>query len=585
MAKNTKQKSSELTKFKDVKTGKIGVFFKKSILKSIVKILTMEHNGFRSFKSVKNINRLFTNIDMSKYKNNHELESYIWCINYISKQWLAGVVHIDIILEMAKRQPDYDNIKGDIITTCMNDPNIITSLEAKMIFDLVSEALQYGYVTSMKEEYINLLDDINIDEPGAFRKLVERLFLVSQSLLDIKHNTNMVANKVEFNTADMDSIKQSIGQTISTLKTSNNMLKTGIRRLNTLLSPAYMNGKLYTYLGLPSSGKSLMLLKSALDIRKYNPDYKPKTPGMKPCVLYVSMENTFTETIERIWNMTFDDPIINYSEEEAMEKLCRELGIDRILKDDCEAYVINDDGSRDRIESMLIEENNDGKTNIEIVIQYYPYRSISTDDLFTIIQDLRDQNLEVCALSFDYIKRIEPATPAADNVKLELNRIINELKALAVICDIPVITAHQMNRAAAATVDAAARQGKGDTNKLVGRENVGDAWEILETSDWAAVLNSEYKPGTDEKYMTINVVKRRRIDMADSEFAKYTYLAHPFAKNNGLRLLDDIHLNKVLSLQSLVSDIDVIPKEKANAVPRLKSIEQHDFIEYDDDAI
>ena len=32
-----------------------------------------------------------------------------------------------------------------------------------------------------------------------------------------------------------------------------------------------------------------------------------------------------------------------------------------------------------------------------------------------------------------------------------------------------------MNRAAAATVDAAVRQGKSDVNKLVGRENVGDA--------------------------------------------------------------------------------------------------------------
>ena len=64
--------------------------------------------------------------------------------------------------------------------------------------------------------------------------------------------------------------------------------------------------------------------------------------------------------------------------------------------------------------------------------------------------------------------------------------------------------------------------------------------------------------------MTFNVVKRRRIDTTESEFAKYTYLAHPFAKNNGLRLLDDINLNKVLSLQSLSSDIDIVSKEKAN---------------------
>ena len=165
-------------------------------------------------------------------------------------------------------------------------------------------------------------------------------------------------------------------------------------------------------------------------------------------------------------------------------------------------------------------------------------------------------------------------------VKMELNRVINELKALAVLQDIPVVTAHQMNRAAAATVDAAIKQGKGDTGKLVGRENVGDAFEVVESNDWAAVVNIEYKPQTDDRYMTINVIKRRRIDASDSSMAKYTYLAHPFAKNNGLRLLDDLGTDKVLSLQSLSSDIDMIgaAKEITNAIPRLR-IEPSEFQE------
>jgi hypothetical protein len=424
---------------------------------------------------------------------------------------------------------------------------------------------------------MNLLEDIDINQPGAFKELVNRLFLVSKSLLDIQHNTNLVSGKVTFNTADMESIRQGIGQTISSMKSSNNMLKVGIRRLNTLLSPAYMNGRLYTYLGLPSGGKSVILLKSALDIRNYNPGYETKTPGMKPCVLYVTMENTFTETIERIWNMCFDDSIVDYSEEEAVEKICKELGVARMIKDDVTAY----DENGNSLLASLIDERQSDQRNIEIVIQYYPYRSISTDDLFTIIQDLREENMEVCCLVFDYIKRIRPATPQADNVKLELNRIINELKALAVIQDIPVITAHQLNRAAASSVDAAARAGKSDLVKLTGRENIGDAFEVLETSDWAANVNIEYKPGTDERYMTINVLKRRRIDSSEMEFAKYTYLAHPFAKNNGLRLLDDMNGDKVLSLQSLSSDIDMVGKEKQNAVPRLKAMNPSDFVEDD----
>lgn len=580
MAKNSKGKSGGLTKTNEIKIDKITVFFKRSILKSIVKILTMEHSGFRTFKSVKNINRLFTNIDLSKYKSNAELESYIWCINFISKQWLDGIVNIDLIVECAKRSKEFDNIKEGIITTCMNDSNIIQAPEAKMIFDLVGEALQYGFVTAMKEEYQDLLQGIDLNNPGAFRELMKRLFLISKSLIDIQHNTNLVSGQITFNTADIQSVRDAISKTVQSLKGSGSMLKTGIRRWNTLLSPAYMNGRQYIYIGPPASFKSGILMKSTLDIREYNPNFPTKTPGMKPCALYVTMENTFTETIERIWNMSFDDSITNYTEEEAIEKLSKKLGIGRIFNDAVE--VVGPDGSIVKKDLELIDTDNEN-LNIEIVIKYFPYREISTDDLFTIIQDLREDNMEVCALVFDYIKRIRPAEAVADNVKLELNRIVNELKALAVIEDIPVITGHQSNRAAVTAMDSAARQGKGDVTKLIGREHVGDAWEVIETADWAAMVNTEFKPGTDEKYLILNVVKRRRIDANESEFAKYTYLAHPFAKNNGLRLLDDVKLDKVLSLQSLTTDIDIVGKEKANAVPRLMSMKQSEFIEMDDE--
>ena len=107
--------------------------------------------------------------------------------------------------------------------------------------------------------------------------------------------------------------------------------------------------------------------------------------------------------------------------------------------------------------------------------------------------------------------------------------------------------------------------------------------EVIETADWAAMINTEFKQGTDEKFLVINVVKRRRIDANESEFAKYTYLAHPFAKNNGLRLIDDVKLDKVLSLQSLTTDIDIVGKEKANATPRLQMMPRSEFVEMDED--
>lgn len=468
-----KKLEKNLPKLEDLQLRKINVFFKRSILKSILKILTMEHSGFRTVKTVKNINRLFTSLDTKMYDKNEELKSFIWCIEFFSKKWLDGIVNIDLIEEGAKRQTDYDDMKGKIITECRNDKNIISEAEAKMIFDLIAEALQYGYLTSVKKDYQALLDDITFDHPGAFKELAERLFNISHALIDIKHSTNFVTNKVTFSTNDLESMRNAIADTQQSLSTSNSILKTGIRRWNSLLSPGYMNGRLYIYLGLPGSGKSIILLKSALDIRKYNPGWKPKTPGMRPCVLYITMENSFTETIERMWNLCFDDSIVDHPLDEAIQMLCKEMGISKFFNEDKVSYDTKEEAG-DIIDQMH-NTSSSKEPNIEIIVKYFSYREINTDDLFTIIQDLRDENLEVVAFSFDYIKRIRPNVVALDSVKMELNRIVNELKALSVILDIPVITAHQMNRAAAATVDNAIRQGKGDVTKLVGRENVGDA--------------------------------------------------------------------------------------------------------------
>lgn len=100
---------------------------------------------------------------------------------------------------------------------------------------------------------------------------------------------------------------------------------------------------------------------------------------------------------------------------------------------------------------FTLTEDND----VDIVIKYFDNRSIDTMYLYTIIDDLADQNKEVVCLILDYIKRIKPAEYAKDE-KEELKNITNELKTLANEYDIPCITAHQLNRAGASAVNIAA---------------------------------------------------------------------------------------------------------------------------------
>jgi len=105
--------------------------------------------------------------------------------------------------------------------------------------------------------------------------------------------------------------------------------------------------------------------------------------------------------------------------------------------------------------------------------------------------------------------------------------------------------------------------------------------EIYETSDFVFMSNIAYKPGTEKRYFELEAIKRRRIDSVESDLAKYTYLAHPFSEKNPLRLIDDMDLDKVLSLQSLISDTDIVNKEKVNAVNRLQIMKPSEFVDYE----
>lgn len=267
-----------------------------------------------------------------------------------------------------------------------------------------------------------------------------------------------------------------------------------------------------------------------------------KDPNKRPAVLFLNMENGIEETIERIYNMTVDsDDIRNYTPKQIKKKL------------------------RKQGQLSLSADN-----NIDIIIKEYKNRSIDTNDLYSLIDDLYDEGIEVICLIIDYMKRIRPAERANDE-KTELKNITNELKEIAKYYDIPVITAQQLNRAGSTVVDAAIQANKEDVTRLIGREYVAGAWEIIENSDWCCVVNPERKSDTDEKYMTFKLLKRRyRSTEINEKLRVLEYFNQPFEKGNEIHILDDLDLPNPLALESLSTKFEAIDNKrgKTNAIKR-----------------
>ena len=530
---------------KDIKAKKIKIHLDIDFLNSIIAFITKK-SVLQTRKVLNTIYKLFNMLDEEAYKENPYVSTRIWLI----KKMMYCITKLDFentpqLVQYCRDDIECTPLVEDILDTISDFK--INYQESKNLIKLIEDRVMFGYTITMKDYAEQIFDKVDSNDFRSYRSLSDSLYDLCTTVINLQRATKSNISDQTFSLRD-EYFESTVTDSVNDLKDRNKIFLTGIRRLNTILSPGYMSKRLYTYLAFPGGGKSEILLKSALDIKKYNKNITTKDPEKIPTVLFITMENNIAETVERIFNITTsEDDIRNFTPKEVIRKLRK-------------------DGE------MVINEHD----KIDIVIKYFPNRSISTNDLYSIIQDIEDDNGEVIALFLDYIKRIRPAEKAQTE-KEELKAISNELKTLATTLDIPVITAQQLNRTAASVVDAAMQSNKQDLAKLVGRDGVAGAWEIMENSDVVIVLNRETKKDTGEKFMTFKLLKRRyRSSETSEKLRRLDYFNHPYEPGNDIRLIDDINLAKSVSVFSLAGELVPTETQKRGRKNAIKRKEVYD---------
>lgn len=142
-------------------------------------------------------------------------------------------------------------------------------------------------------------------------------------------------------------------------------------------------------------------------------------------------------------------------------------------------------------------------------------------------------------------------------------------------------------------VDAALQANKEDVTRLVGRDAIAGAWEVLENSDFCCIINPEVKQSTDELYLTFKMLKRRyRSSEENLKLRSLTYFNHPFEKGNEIRLIDDVELPQSLSLESLATvfvakddskqdtAVERPTKEKPQSILKKKETEEYEDFDF-----
>ena len=309
-------------------------------------------------------------------------------------------------------------------------------------------------------------------------------------------------------------------------------LVTGMQGFNQMIGGGFENTRVYLLLGITGIGKSMTLLDIAYQLKKYNKGFKAKDPTKRPCIVYLTMENTVTETIQRLFQICTGE---EFSKQSSVDEIVRKLMIEG------ELYLTDE-------------------SPIDIIIKFKPNKSVDTSYLYTLTEDLEDEGYEVIALIQDHAKRIR-STLGNPDVRLELGDVINELKTFATIKDIPVISNSHLNREGARVIDANATKTKADLTRLLGKSNIGESLLMLDNVDFAAIINKEYDQ-EGNMYMVFKQIKTRIKCLRD-------YICQPFYKENDIKLIEDYYSAVPVFKDSLYSvqipNNNIRPSENGNA--------------------
>lgn len=375
--------------------------------------------------------------------------------------------------------------------------------EIEWINETVSNTLSCSFLYERAEEGIDILTRLLAAEASN----INSVFIEAKEYFrDINNrfrkNDSVNSTEKTFNLGE-ESFKSVLADVYDTLNSKFRYLVTGMQGFNQLIGGGFENTRCYLLFGLTGVGKSLSMLNIAYQMKKYNKGFKPKDPTKRPCIVFLTMENDVTETIQRLFTIATGEDIRNHTLEE----------VEMLLRTQGELYLSDD-------------------SPIDLIIKYKPNRSVDTGYLYTLVEDLEDEGYETICLFQDHVKRIRSVAGNTD-LRLELGDVVNEMKTFAILKDIPVITDSHLNREGAKIIDEKSTRATMDLTRMLGKSNVGESLLMLDNVDLGIILNKEFDAEGNE-YMAFKNIKQRVRTYRD-------YICQPFHKDNSIKLIEDFY--------------------------------------------
>lgn len=442
-------------------------------------------------------------IDMSIYESDPEKMTRINFINAgLEARLKFNLNNRDLILK---------HIAGGLMESINPSINLVelSNEELDWIVKTIAGALDFSNIEAHVDQMLDLCTRFKTADYSSRASIVEEIKYATAALQNEFRKTQTMTQGSDYFCLRDGIFEERVATAYNAFKNPSHMLRSGMQGLNSMLHGGFESTRVYTFLGLPGEGKSLMLLNLAYQIKIANTTYRPKDPTKRPCVVYLTMENMDRESISRLYNISTAN---GYLTDKSLEDTLYDM----------------------RTYGML---RLDTPTDMDIIIKYKPDSSCDTSYLYDLTDELEEDGYEVCCLIQDYIKKIRPVNYTGEPYN-DLGNVIAEFKNYAILQDVPVITASQCNREAAKIIDQKRRINAVDLVRQLGRDNAGESIQVINNSDAVMMLTPEYD-AEHNKYLGVNLAKRR-YNNTYSETLNYMFL--PFAQNNGIRLVMDFNL-------------------------------------------
>lgn len=477
----------------------IGINFDLQSLDLFCMYVVSENNYIRA-SHIANTKKLFDRIDLSKYSNDREK---LLRIEFI-KRGLEGKV----VRKIKNRPLLIKYINGgfedkDLIPVATLKE--LSSDEINWINEVVSESTKYSFMYDYVDQVQDICARFKAEDYSRRGDIVKEFEDVVDTLKkEFRRVKNECITEMEFSLAQ-GIFEECIVDIYSREVNPSRRLITGMQGFNEITGGGLESGRVYILFGMAGAGKSLTMLNIAYQIKKHNKNYICKDKTKKPCIAFLTMENSVHETVTRLFSLIAGDRMNNYdSADEVINK----------LRDDGE-LILDDDSP------------------IDIIVRYKANMSIDTSYLYTFCDDLDDRGYEVILMIQDHIKRIRPQFPRHD-LRLDLGEVVNDFKVFTNEKDIPLLSDSHLNRDGARIIDSAISANKMDITRLLGKSNVGESMLMIDNTDCGIIINKEYDKDGNE-WMIFFRQKMRDF------CTKRDYIAHPFVKGSTIRLVEDIN--------------------------------------------